>query len=320
ARRGGCAVIVRTRGADETIDRRVAEQLIEPCLQLVRNAVAHGIEAPEVRTALGKPPSGTISLAARKLGNRLSLTIEDDGAGVDVADVRARAVAAGLVTQVIADAADDDTLLSLLFLPGFSMRESTDLLAGRGIGLEIARGGVQRMGGAIRLSSRRGEGFSARIDVPIDSGLVTVLWVVAGKQEFALPAANARRVRLNEGADAGRLPHLTSCLDGTWSERPRFAIDLELQGDPDAGLPASVGVDAVGQPEELLVRPLGPLVAGLGPFAGVIVRGDGSLRFALDPWAIAPRVRAFTAAAGSGGGVGPSGPPASAPASSARTG
>ena len=299
ARRGGCAVIVRTRGADETIDRRIAEQLIEPCLQLVRNAVAHGIEAPNVRTALGKPASGTIALAARKIGNRLSLTIEDDGAGVDVADVRRRAVAAGLVTRAIAEAADDDTLLSLLFLPGFSTRESTDLLAGRGIGLEIARSGVQRMGGAIRLSSRRGEGFSARIDVPIDSGLVTVLWIVAGKHEFALPAANARRVRLNDGANARQLPHLMSCLDGTTSDGARYAIDLELQGDPDPELPVSVGVDAVGQTEELLVRPLGPLVAGLGPFAGVIVRGDGSLRFALDAWAIAPRVRAFTAAASS---------------------
>jgi two-component system chemotaxis sensor kinase CheA len=299
ARRGGCAVIVRTRGADETIDRRIAEQLTEPCLQLVRNAVAHGIEPPGYRTALGKPASGTIALAARKIGNRLSLTIQDDGAGVDVADVRGKAVAAGLVTPAIAEAADDDTLLSLLFLPGFSTRESSDLLAGRGIGLEIARSGVQRMGGAIRLSSRRGEGFSARIDVPIDSGLVTVLWVTAGKDEFALPAANARRVRLNEGVDAARLPHLMSCLDGTTRDRARYAIDLELQGEADAELPIAVGVDAVGQAEELLVRPLGPLVAALGPFAGVIVRGDGSLHFALDAWAIAPRARAFTAAAGS---------------------
>jgi len=305
ARRGGCAVIVRTRGADETIDRRLADQLIEPCLQLVRNAVAHGIEPPDHRTAIGKPASGTIALGARKIGNRLSLTIEDDGAGVDVGDVRGKAVDAGLVTRAIADAADDDTLLSLLFFPGFSTRESTDLLAGRGIGLEIARSGVQRMGGAIRLSSRRGEGFSARIDVPIDTGLVTVLWVMAGTEEFALPVANARRVRLNEGADSGRLPHLMACLDGSTSERPRYAIDLELQGDTDSHGPASIGVDSVGQAEEILVRPLGPLVAGLGPFAGVIVRGDGSLRFALDAWAIAPRARAFTAAAGSSGSLAP---------------
>ncbi len=298
ARRGGCAVIVRTRGADETIDRRIAEQLIEPCLQLVRNAVAHGIESPEARIALGKPPSGTIALAARKISNRLSLTIEDDGAGVSGAAVRSRAVGAGLVTPVIADAADDDTLLSLLFLPGFSTRESSDLLAGRGIGLEIVRNGIQRMGGVIRLSSRAGEGFSARIDVPIDSGLVTVLWVVAGKEEFALPAANARRVRLNEGVDAARLPHLLSCLDGTPCSPARYAIDLELQEDTQRDPAASVGVDAIGHAEELLVRPLGPLVAGLGPFVGAIVRGDGSLRFAIDAWAIAPRARAFSAAAG----------------------
>jgi two-component system chemotaxis sensor kinase CheA len=297
ARRGGCAVIVRTRGADETIDRRIAEHLIEPCLQLVRNAVAHGIEGPEERTALGKPASGTIALTARKVGNRLSLTIEDDGAGVDVADVRARAVAAGLVTAAIAEAADDDTLLSLLFLPGFSTRATTDLLAGRGIGLEIARSGVQRMGGAIRLSSRAGEGFSARIDVPIDTGLVTMLWVVAGGDEYALPAANARRVRLNDGPDAARMPHLRACLDGAACERPRYAIDLDLLDDASAEPQASVGVDAVGRAEELLVRPLGPLVAGVGPFAGVIVRGDGSLRFAIDAWAVAPKARALSAAA-----------------------
>jgi two-component system chemotaxis sensor kinase CheA len=312
ARRSGRAVIVRTRGADETIDRRLAEQLVEPCLQLVRNAVAHGIEPPEARASLGKPPSGTIALSARKLGHRLAISIEDDGAGVDVADVRARALDAGLVTQAIADAADDDTLLSLLFVPGFSTRESSDLLAGRGIGLEIARSVVQRMGGAIRLSSRAGEGFSARIDVPIESGLVTVLWVVAGGDELALPALNVRRVRLagDEGVDLARVPHLRGILDasasGSGSAAPAYVVDLDLQGD-DAPAPAvAIGVDAVGRTEELLVRPLGSLVAGLGPYAGAIVRGDGSLRLAIDAWAVAPRARAFSAARPGGSGHPPS--------------
>jgi two-component system chemotaxis sensor kinase CheA len=297
ARRSGRAVIVRTRGTDETIDRRVAEQLVEPCLQLVRNAVAHGIEPREVRAALGKAHAGSIALGARKLGNRLSLTIEDDGAGVDVADVRVRAAEAGLVTTAIAEAADDDTLLSLLFVPGFSTRESSDLLAGRGIGLDIARSVVQRMGGAIRLSSRAGVGFTARIDVPIESGLVTVLWVKAGKEEFALPAANARRVRRNDAGEALRVPHLLSCLDAGPRARADYAVDLELQGDGAPEQPVSLGVDGVGRTEELLVRPLGPLVGGLGPFAGAIVRGDGTLRLAIDAWAIAPRARAIAAAA-----------------------
>jgi chemotaxis protein histidine kinase CheA len=301
ARRSGRAVIVRTRGADETIDRRVAEQLVEPCLQLVRNAVAHGIEMPEARAALGKSQSGTISLTARKLGSHLSVIIQDDGAGVDVADVRARALEAGLVTPAIAEAADDDTLLSLLFVPGFSTRETSDLLAGRGIGLDITRSVVQRMGGAIRLSSRAGQGFSARVDVPIESGLVTVLWVSAGASEYALPALNVRRVRRvatapADGPASARIPHLLACLDAGGHEEAAYVLDLELEGEEGAPNAISLGVDAVGRTEELLVRPLGPLVAGLGPFGGAIVRGDGSLRLAIDAWAIAPRVRAFSAA------------------------
>jgi two-component system chemotaxis sensor kinase CheA len=293
ARRAGRSVIVRTRGADETIDRRLAEQLLEPCLQLVRNAVAHGIERAEARAAAGKPPSGTIALAARKMGNRLRITITDDGAGVDVAGVRTRAVELGLVTSVIAAATDDDTLLSLLFQPGFSTRESADLLAGRGIGLDIARAGIQRIGGAIRLSSRPGEGFSARVDVPIEVGFVHVLWVRAGREELAVPSANVRRVIAGESLFEP-VPHLTACLGGGDSPA-RLAIELDLQSDDGAEPPVRVGIDGVGGTAELLIRPMGALVAGLGPFAGAIVRGDGSLRLAIDAWAIAPRVRAIAA-------------------------
>jgi two-component system chemotaxis sensor kinase CheA len=283
-------VIVRTKGADETIDRRVAEQLVEPCIQLVRNAVAHGIEPPDARVATGKPPSGTISLLAKKASHRLSITIQDDGAGVDVAEVRRRAIEAGTVSREVADAADDDTLLTLLFLPGFSTRDSTDLLAGRGIGLDIARVAIQRMGGTILLSSKKSEGFSARIDVPIGSGLATVLWVLAGGEEYALPVTMPVRVRPNDGADASRVPHLSACLEARTNERAEHAVTFDL--DEDA-TPITVGVDAIGRMEEVLMRPLTPLVAGLGPFAAAIARADGSLRLALDVHAIGPRARAL---------------------------
>lgn len=293
ARRSGRSVIVRTRGADESIDRRVAEKLVEPCLQLVRNAVAHGIEPPLLRSALGKFPSGTITLVARKSSGRLAVTIEDDGAGVDVTEVRARAAASGAITPSIADTADDDTLLSLLFLPGFSTRESTDLLAGRGIGLDIARNAIHKMGGVVRLSSRAGEGFSARIEVPIDTGLATVLWIVAGGEELALPASSARRVRRSEPPESEKVPHLFSCLGGKPSQAARFLLDLETGDDDDAAAAVSVGVDAVGRSEDLLVRPLGTLASNVGPYAGAIARGDGSLRLAIDAWALAPRARAL---------------------------
>ena len=288
ARRAGRAVIVRTQGADEAIDRRIAERLLEPCLQLARNAVAHGIEPPSVRSAAGKPETGTISLSAHRVGNRLSITIEDDGAGVDVAAIRERAVQIGAVAPALAEAADDNTLLALLFLPGFSTRETSDLLAGRGIGLDIALSSIRRLGGVIRLSSRRGEGFTARVDIAVESGLASVLWVTAGGEQYALPAAQARVVSKVDG-DTLQTPHLAACLETRPVGLPTYAIELD-DGEPGKR-PVRIGVDEMGRSEEVLIRPLSPLVAGIGPFAGAIARGDGSVRLALDVYALAPRAR-----------------------------
>lgn len=299
ARRAGKVVAVRTQGADEPIDRRSIEALMEPCLQLARNAIAHGVESPDARSALGKPREATLTLSASRSGNRFSIGIADDGAGVDVSAVRARAVETGVVTEVLAEAADDQTLLELLFLPGFSTRgQSPDLLAGRGIGLDITLASVQRLGGSIRLSSRHGLGFEARVDVPVESGLATVLWVTAQGVELAIPAVNARRVRRNDAADtdAERVPHLAACLEPRLVDRPPLVVDLD--GIDRAEAPAaresfSVGVDAIGSTEEVLVRQLSPLLWGIGPYAGAIVRGDGSIRLALDVHALAPRARAL---------------------------
>ncbi|HEY2514819.1 MAG TPA: ATP-binding protein, partial [Polyangiaceae bacterium] len=292
ARRSERSVLVRTTGGDETVDRRLAEALVEPCLQLARNAVAHGIEAPATRMALGKPRMATITLSARKAGQRLRIVIADDGQGVDVAAVRARAVDTGAVTSALAEAADDTTLLALLFLPGFSTRESSDLLAGRGLGLDIALGAVQRLGGTIRLASRYGEGFEARLDLPIESGLARVLWVTAAGDEYALLASSVRGVRRNDRGDLDRIPHLAACLEPRPNERAIFAVDLEVDDSERPGR-VVLGVDDVGRSEDVLIRPLGMLLASLGPFAGAIVSGDGELRLAVDAYALAPRARAL---------------------------
>ena len=292
ARRTGRLLAIRTIGADEPIDRRLAEQLVEPCLQLARNAIAHGIEMPDERAALGKPREATLTFSARKLASRLVVTISDDGAGVDVSAVRARAVESGVVTEVLAEAADDQTLLELLFLPGFSMRgESPDLLAGRGIGLDITLVSVQKLGGSIRLSSRPRWGFEARVDVPIETGLATVLWVTAGGIEHALPALHTRGIRLNDGPEAERVPHLAACLEPANMARAPYVVDLEVGLETEERL--TIGIDAVGITEEVLVRELSPLLRSMGPFAGAVVRGDGSLRLALDVHALAPRARAL---------------------------
>ena len=243
SRRLGRTIIVRTEGTGETIDRRMSELLVEPCIQIVRNAVAHGIEEPAVRLAAGKPEAGTVSVTARKAGGRLSITIEDDGAGVDIARVRARAVESGAITPALAEVADDGTLLALLFLPGFSTRDSSDLLSGRGFGMDISLVAVQRLGGAIRLSSHRGQGFSAKIELPVDTGLASVMWVVAGGEQFAIPSSRTRVVR-PAGDEGRRLPHLAACLESRPTSRAAYSVELD-DDEPEKG-PLCVGVTRSG--------------------------------------------------------------------------
>ncbi len=287
ARRSDREITVVEEGADETIDRRLAEALLDPCLQIARNAVAHGIEPPAVREQAGKARAGTIRISAQKTSGRLRVTIADDGAGVDAADVRQRAVSAGMLAKALADRADDDTLLALLFLPGFTTRDASDLLAGRGIGLDIALAGVQKLGGRVHLSSRPGEGLSASVEVPVESGFATVLWVEASGERYALLATDValvKRVAPGKGA-----PHLTTCIGDGATEPGPISLALAAPGSERT----EITVDAALSLEELLVRPLTPLVAAMGPFAGAIVRGDGTVRLALDAHALAPRARAL---------------------------
>ena len=290
ARRLDRALVVQVEGMDESVDRRLSEQLVEPCMQLVRNAIAHGIEPADARASAGKPPAATLVVSGRRVGGRLVITIRDDGAGVDLLALRARAVEAGLVTELLAEAADDQTLLELLFLPGFSTRDGADLLAGRGVGLDITLASVQRLGGNIRLSSRHGRGFEARVDVPMESGLATVLWVRSGSDELAFDVSHAQRVRAAVEDDE-RVPHLSACLEPRPTARAPLVLDIDVGLDEPEVF--TLGIDAVLGREEVLIRPLSPLLVGIGPFAGVVARGDGAVRLAIDPYALAPRARAL---------------------------
>jgi len=288
ARRSGREVNVTQSGGEETIDRRIAEALLEPCLHIARNSVAHGIEPPDDRAASGKARVGTIHFSARKSGGRLRITIADDGAGVDVAEVRRRAASAGVLSSELLSRADDDTLLALLFVPGFTTRDASDLLAGRGIGLDIALASVQKLGGRVRLASRKGEGLSASVEVPVDSGFAKFLWVEAAGETYAILAADVAAVSRKDA------PHLTACIDPQHADGAAGPVCLELAAsESDGAGSAFVSVDAALAIEEVLVRPLTPLVAAMGPFAGAIVRGDGTVRLALDAHALAPRARAL---------------------------
>lgn len=292
ARREGREVRLVCSGEETAIDRHMAEQLFDPVLQLARNAVTHGIETAAERAIRSKPRIGLIRLIAEARSGGLRLVVQDDGAGVDISDVRVRAVARGTISAETATAADDQTLLSLLFVPGFTTRDSADLLAGRGVGLDLALEAVHRLGGTIRLASQSGAGLSATLDLPFGPGLLKVLWVHVERTPFAMPARRVRRVLRSGDADSTAAVPLGSCL--RWVDVPRpagdppqaFVVEIEPAQDGDV---AQVGVDHVGVLEEVALRAVPPLIAAVGPYAGAIARGT-SLHLCLDAHLLAEMI------------------------------
>lgn len=304
ARREGREVRIQTSGGDVPIDRRLSDALFDPIVQLARNAVAHGLESATDRISAGKPAVGTLSFDAELRGGGLMLRIADDGAGVDLPDVRRRAVLTSMVTKEMADALDDEALLTLLFVPGFTTRESADLLAGRGVGLDLTLAAIRRVGGTIRLTSRRGQGMSALLRVPVESGLVRVLWVRSTSMWYAVPIQHVRRIHLEMDAGEPRAIPLRECLlaaqrrpepEAMREMRPRrFCVELDRVDLPMGAPPCRVGVDEIGIVEELAVRGVSPLVTTAGPYAGAIVRGD-DVRLCLDPHGLADLVSVLRA-------------------------
>jgi two-component system chemotaxis sensor kinase CheA len=286
----GKLVRVEIAGAEVTVDRAVAERLLEAVMQLARNAVAHGISAPAERESAGKPGLGTIWLRASREGNLLRVNVEDDGQGADVELVRRIAVERGFASaEVLAHSSPVD-LMGLLLLPGMTTREGADLLAGRGIGLDLVQAAVRRFGGVVRLQNGSAGGLVATLELPSDQSLVSVLWVEERGTEFALPVSYAGRVTLATGA---LVPRLATCLGERWTAPSRFVVELLVN---DLGT-IPVGVDRVGVIEECSFRALPPRIAGAGPFGGAVLRPDGGLRLALDGPAVAARARVLTARA-----------------------
>jgi len=288
AARDGRNVRVRVVATDAPIDREVAERLVDPLMQLARNALAHGIEPPAERIGRGKDPIGTLSFTAERRGDWMLITCEDDGRGVNMDAVRQAAVERELVSADAARTASDDELLGLLFVPGMTTRPDADLLAGRGVGLDLALSLIRRIGGSIHLTRHDGRGLTATIQVPSERWMTDVLWIRAGDFSLALPVTFTGRL---ERTDPDRPPvHLCRCLGVPAPGPPAYSLEIALAGVSTV----SIGIDAVGEVEECSLRPLPSAIAASGPFSGAIVRGDGALHLALDATLLA--VRAWTLA------------------------
>jgi two-component system chemotaxis sensor kinase CheA len=264
-------------------------------LHVLRNAVDHGIEAPEVRLQAGKPAGGHVALSAAVQGEQIVISVRDDGGGVDPARIRQSAVASGFMTQAAAEALDDDAAAELVFAPGFSTAKSITSLSGRGVGLDAVRSSVEALGGRVTLRSVAGEGTVIRLALPRAVIVTTTMAVRAGGERFGIP--------MEAVAETARIPleRILAVREGSALVLRDRTIPLlrlaELLGLPyearqgrDAKvliLPRGdelVGVEVDGFDErvDVLLRPVTGLLAGVPGLRGTALMGDGNLMMILD--------------------------------------
>ena len=204
ARRFGKQVQFVVEGEETELDRNIVNEIGDPLLHLLRNAIDHGIEPPEQRIAQGKPPVGRVRLSAYHEGNHVVIELEDDGAGIDVERIRQKAVASGRLSTEQAQAASADELLQLIFEPGFSTASQVTDVSGRGVGMDAARSAVESLGGRLSVQTRPGRGTLCTIRLPLTLAVIRALLVECGDEVYALPAETVSSIE-RAPADAERV-------------------------------------------------------------------------------------------------------------------
>ena len=295
-------------GQETELDKSLLEAIKDPLTHAVRNSLDHGIEPPEVREAAGKDPEGTLRLRAVQEGSHVVIEVSDDGAGIAVDKVRSKAIERGLITPDRAAQLPERELLQLVFLPGFSTAAAVTNISGRGVGMDVVRTNVEKIGGKVEIDSRAGKGTTLRLRIPLTLAIIPALIVRSINQSFALPQAAlselvhipaeraATAVEWIENAPLYRLrgrmlplvflssllmPGRECALDKT---RDNFIAVL----DADGRLFGLV-VDGLADPEEIVVKPLSPVLKDIGLYSGATVLGNAELALILDPASIAAK-------------------------------
>lgn len=296
-------------GAETEIDRQILQELQDPLTHCVRNAIDHGIEKPEIRMQFGKQEQGRIQLGARQEGGQIIVEVRDDGAGVNYEAVRKKAVERGLVSAEAAAGLSEPQLIDMLFQPGFSTAAQVTELSGRGVGMDVVRSNVEKLGGSVELTSERGEGSTLRIRIPLTLAIVPALVVGVHSQPFAIPQVAVTELVLISESNAhlvervhqarvlrlrGKLLPLVDLARtlGIRQGQPEphgFFVVVTQVGDSQVGLV----VQGVYDTQEIVVKPAGKLVRELGIYAGTTILGDGRVIMILDAAGIAARAGAI---------------------------
>ena len=300
----GKQVALEIDGGDVEIDREMLEMIRDPLTHIIRNAIDHGIENPSVRLAAGKKEAGCLRVCARQAGNQILLEILDDGAGIDGDKLVNRAVAAGVLAADRAERLTEAEKHALVFEPGLSTAASVTDLSGRGVGMDVVRANVERIGGLVEIESRRGQGVVLTLRVPLTLTIIPALTVTGAGQVYAIPRSAIEEIVRVKGGSV-RVESVGGAAFATVRGRRlplvylREALGCESATDPSAQSlvllrPAgadlyALAVDDIHDHEELVVKPAAPAVMAAGLYAGTTIADDGKPVLLLDPPGIAAR-------------------------------
>ena len=305
-------------GADTEVDRQVLELVRDPLTHIVRNCADHGLERPAARLAAGKDETGRIHLQAYHEGGHIIIRIADDGRGLDEARIRAKTLASGIAGEAELAAMSEAQVLRLIFRPGFSTAETVSAVSGRGVGMDVVRSNVLKIGGAIDLESAAGRGTTVIIKIPLTLAIVSALIVGCAGERFAVPQISVvelvgvdgehRIERINDSAVLRLRDRLLPLVD----LRTMLALESGETGAQPQVVVTQVGphrfgiiVDGIYDTEEIVVKPVATLLKSTGVFSGNTILGDGAVCMILDPNGILARVGAAEGATAAGEGAAP---------------
>ena len=305
----GKQIAIEMKGSEIELDRTILEAMKDPLTHILRNAIDHGIESPERRAEAGKTAAGHVSLSAFHEGGRVHVEISDDGAGINLPRVRERAAERGLITAQQAASMNEQELTRLVFTPGFSTAETVTNLSGRGVGLDVVKTNIERIGGIVDLQSVTGQGTTLKINLPLTLAVLPALIVSSGGERFAIPQASLiELVRLEPKQEPNAIEHVYGAAVYRWRDGllPLVFLDCELQLPPqnteatyvvvlEAGAQQfGLVVDAISDTEEIVIKPLGRQLRGLACFAGAAILGDGRVALILDVAGVAQLAKVAT--------------------------
>jgi len=307
----GKKIALVMEGQETELDRTIIEAIKDPLTHIVRNAIDHGLELPDVRLAAGKPAEGRLVLRAFHEGGQVNIEFIDDGQGINLERVKAKAVQRSLLTADQAARLSEREVLNLIFLPGFSTAETVTNLSGRGVGMDVVKTNIEKIGGSVDIQSRAGLGVTLRIRIPLTLAIIPALIVTSGGQRFAIPQVNLLELVRLEGDARQKIETLYNApvyrLRGKLLPLVNLNHHLRLTspGSDEAisivvlqadGRQFGLVVDAINDAEEIVVKPLGKQLKSLACFAGATIMGDGRVALILDVLGVAQRASVVTEA------------------------